>query len=261
MYGECSDPAFYGKRKEIPQDASANQNSIAGVPSRPAKQFFRDTTVRLYTLEWIPFSNLIVQEEDAEHSNLELLFRNYGWPSDFDPEAFDQAAKRYKEFRKVSYQLGEPKRQLGSAERAVKLWRKQVEDYSARRVREVWDNDPDKPPEQVAELERELKSKQDDLDLVETHLAEVKEKLQRREGRDEMEVAWQEFLEGQIQWLQRNIDYDNKAEDMDSVSAKLKEEEAQKERLKERLKDVKSLPKTMKEAIQPGGGPCIGLGW
>lgn len=261
QYGDCDDPAFYGKPKKTPENTSANKNLIESYPSRPAAQFFRDITIRLHTLEWIPFSDNIHEDSSTkEHADLEMLFRNYGWPDNFDADAFDSAAKRYREFRKIEYLRDAPQQRLEPAERTVEHWKKKSQEHSARRVGGVWDNNPNKTPEEVAALEQELKTNQETLDMVEGMLVEVKDQLATRGGPSEMEVVWQEHLESQIKWLQNNIDF-CKTKDDEEHNTKRKGWEDDQERLKVNLRNVKSLPRTMKDAIEPGRGTCIGLDW
>jgi hypothetical protein len=260
--GGCGDPGLRGKSMKIPYKDLVNKNSIEHYPSRPAKQFFRDITIRLHTLEWIPFDNIINVggERNAEHADLELLFRNYGWPSNFDADAFDQGAKRYREFKKVQRQLAQPRDELAFARETVEYWRRKGEEHLARKSGDFWDNDPDKSPEEVAGLEEEVKTNQDTLDMVKKSLEEVEENLAARGGPFEIEVAWKEFLENQMKWLQRNIDFWKTKEDED-YSKEIRESEDKKDRLKERLQNVKRLPHTLKDAIELGGGTCIGLDW
>ena len=55
-------------------------------------------------LEWIPFylnAYRIFYPRDPEHPELKRMFEYYGWPDNFDGEAFDVAADRWRTFNRV----------------------------------------------------------------------------------------------------------------------------------------------------------------
>ncbi len=98
-----SDPVFFGQDYYDRHSPPKNKNSIKNLPSRPAKELFKDFMNRLVTLELIPFnqySRKMLFRGYEEYEDLKLLFQIYGWPEKSDGASFDSAAKRWKEFDK-----------------------------------------------------------------------------------------------------------------------------------------------------------------
>ena len=257
--GGCGDPGLWGRATRIPYDELTNQYSLEQYHSRPAKVFFRDIMIRFHTLEWIPFDNVISygRENNPKHDDLELLFRTYGWPDHFDGDAFDDGAKRYREFQKVKGKLDEPKNALEDAKRSVEDHKKRLASHTSRKIEGIWDrgSNPGRSPEETAKLEVELKMHQDGL-------GEAEKKLAQLEGNTatgpSIDVVWKEVLEVQIRWLQNNIDY-WKSKETEDHSQELKESEEKRDRLKQHVENAQNLPRTSKEAIEPGKGGPVGI--
>lgn len=266
--GGTSDPALWGK--PCSKKESKNRNSLDSIPSRRAVEFFTDMKLRFHTLQWIPFQNRIHCASDArsppnkEHDDLEMLFRAYGWPDRFDKTAFDQGAKRYKEFQKVFYVQGEPKRVFECATSFVGYSQKDLQKLLIRRTGNVWDNDPNKSPEDVSQLEAQVKRAEENLMRNERDLVDAANKLPKQgesEG-ESMERAWKDYLKGQIDWTQRNLDFYLSKNVENSHSEDIRKSEQQISRLRGNLDRASSLPKTLEEAIRAtGGGEVIGLDW
>ena len=233
-----------------------NNNSIEHLPSRPAVQFFRDFTIRLHTLEWIPFDNQMHTEGWFGRDELEILFRTYGWPDNFDGPGFDIGAKCYKEFCRVRSRAHETQNELKQCLHSSAYADSEVEKKSARVTEALQDANMD--GEQLASLKQQLGYAEDGAKRASEELATAKEAVGElgEVGEDVlMQRAWESQLQGDATWLQRNIDFFARKELEDGKppeGSNIEEAKEQMKALKAAISNAHIHPKTLEDAIRPG---------
>ncbi len=80
--------------KDMEKQVSKNENSLDNYPSRPVKDALRDYMQKFRSLEWIPGG---LQNETWNADNYARLYRENGWPSNFDREAFLTASANWED--------------------------------------------------------------------------------------------------------------------------------------------------------------------
>jgi hypothetical protein len=252
FYGGSLDPVFSDRRHGIA--SSINQNAIDSLPSRPAKEMLEDFMNRHQTLEWIPFhlnAYRIFREGEPHQAELKQLFEYYGWPDRFNGPAFDIGADRWRTFNRVRGLVEETKRKAPQVKHLSKVTGRRLQEYLARRQDGVWDSNPNLPPEEVAKFEEELEKRERAYKIVSEQLAEAEDAAENMDGEGEaIEKAWIKQIESYIRWIQSNLDFSKREGGKFEVEEETQKMEEDIRGLKEKLRNVSSLPKTSEEAIQ-----------
>ncbi|RFU25799.1 hypothetical protein B7463_g10539, partial [Scytalidium lignicola] len=261
-----SDPFFYGKpapaNKPLPHPV--NRNRIEHFPSRPATDFFADFTNRLMTLEWIPDSkwmHMVVHypestdlKADEEWSELRTIFLEFGWPDNFDGPSFDDAMHRYYEFSKVRREMNDLEFQFKVREDFYKSGMKQYQELLQRKNSNgVWDNDPNKSPAEIEELEEQVRNAKEAIERCKDEYEEMKKDYEASMYRDadtKWNIAWYSHFRELYRYNLHNYEWmtgQGKAhvteEDLENTRQKM-------DRLKYRMENVSKEPRTVMKAIK-----------
>ncbi|KAH8821939.1 hypothetical protein F5884DRAFT_657755 [Xylogone sp. PMI_703] len=258
-----SDPFFYGKsRSSNKSPHPVNRNRIEHFPSRPAVDFFADFTNRLMTLEWIPLKDgmRIVQVYDSPDSDgseewreLKTIYLTFGWPDNFDGPAFDKAMHRYHEFKRVKRFQNEIednfKHEKFLLESAIKHHNLHVQ---RKGPNGVWDNDPNKPADEVQKLEEEARKGEEVIERVKANYEKTKADYELQMTMDadaRWEAATMRCLEMKYNYQLNNYEWmigEGKGrvseEEIEATKRKV-------DRVKQRMQDVSKEPRTLMEAI------------
>jgi hypothetical protein len=261
FHGGSKDLFFQDRRYLTPAALSVNQNSIDNLPSRPAKELLEDFMNRHMTLEWIPFylnRYRIFHKQDPEHAELKRLFEYYGWPNNFEGEAFDAAADRWRTFNRVRGLVENTKSKAEQYRYGVRQADERAKEFSARRVNGVWDGNPDLPADEVKKLEKELEQVGLYLKWESDLLAEndVETVEMEAEG-DPMEWAWKKQIGDYIRWISNNLQHSKREGGKFEDEEQTRKMEGEIRGLEGKIRDVANLPKTGEEAIQPPGPTAI----
>lgn len=122
-----ADFALEGDRKE--KDVSKNPNSLDNYPSRLARDALRDYMQKFRDLEWIP-GGLVNETWDGD--NYVRLYRDNGWPSNFDPEAFLSARPKWEEDDEARRSAEQPFEEAKTYENWIKHGDRQIERMEGR---------------------------------------------------------------------------------------------------------------------------------
>lgn len=257
LTGGSTDPFFFGKPKNPYPEPPANQNAYDYLPSRPFRLLFDEFMLRYQTLEWIPFERhgynvRWPDEKNPNYAELKVLFETYGWPENFDGEAFDGAAERWREFDDVRALAEEKADAVKNAVTSKDSIASHLLQHSNRFQNGLWDNDPDKSANEVKSLEKQLEGFPRFLEEAEKKLEKLVEELGVPDDHDvAMEKAWTVHLQRLVDYHTRNLEWYRGDGKVHAKDEEVKELEEEIEGIEARIRDVKALPKTYLEAIRP----------
>ncbi|RHZ59259.1 uncharacterized protein CDV56_106248 [Aspergillus thermomutatus] len=141
VYSDDSDEEEKAPSEESKK--SKNPNSIEPIPSRRAGDVLRDIIHWYRSLDELPGGEHSGGEWDQYHLPLKELYREYGWPEDFDGDSFEVAQARAHGASGAKYSAEEPLRCVET----FKLWMKRADQHisahqaelaAAKSVDEEW---------------------------------------------------------------------------------------------------------------------------
>jgi len=117
-----ADFALEGDRKE--KDVSNNPDSLDNYHSRLARDAVRDYMQKFRDLEWIP-GELVNETRDGD--NYVRSYRENGWPSNFDREAFLSTMAKWEDDEEARRRAEQPFEEAKTYENWIKHWDRRIE--------------------------------------------------------------------------------------------------------------------------------------